>query len=75
MNEEFTSKQNELKSRIDVTVASVEEIKNTPKGYGLKAVVAFRATCAKNFSDSYKTRQSENPGNNFLQLLFKIKST
>jgi len=55
LNGEFTSKQNELKSKIDQTAASVEIMKNTSK-----PVVAFRATCAKNFpnSDSYK---GENP--------------
>jgi len=40
LNGEFTRKQNELKSKIYQTAASVEEMKNTPK-------VAFRATCAK----------------------------
>ena len=61
MNEEFTNKQNELKSKIDETAASVEEMKNTPK-----AVVAFRASCAKNFPDDRKINKSENPGKNFL---------
>jgi len=39
-----TMQDNLLKSKIDETAASVEEMKNTPK-----AVVAFRVTCAKNF--------------------------
>ena len=46
-----------MKSRIDELVTSVEEIKNTPK-----AVIAFRATCAKNFPSNYKTSKSESPG-------------
>jgi len=54
LNGEFTSKQNELKSKIDNTAASVAEIKNTPK-------VAFRATCAKNFPHGHTTRHDENP--------------
>ena len=60
LNEEFTRKQNEMKSKIDETAASVEEMKSAPK-----AVVAFRATCAKNFPTGYTTRKSENPGKNF----------
>jgi hypothetical protein len=44
INEKFESRiyeqQHQLKSKIDETAASVEEIKNTPK-----TVVAFRATC------------------------------
>ena len=60
MNGEFASKQNHLKSKIDQTAATVEEIKNTPK-----AVVGFRATCAKNFPDSATIEKTENPGNNF----------
>jgi len=54
LNGEFTSKQNELKSKIDNTAASVAEIKNTPK-------VAFRATCAKNFPNGHQTQYIENP--------------
>ena len=46
-----------MKSKIDEISASIEEIKNTPK-----AVVAFRATCAKNFPGGSTTRKSENPG-------------
>jgi len=49
--------QDEMKSRIDELVTSVEELKNTPK-----AVIAFRATCAKNFPHGYTTSKSENPG-------------
>ena len=49
--------QDEMKSRIDELVSSVEEIKNTPK-----AVIAFRATCAKNFPNSERSSRSENPG-------------
>ena len=60
LNEEFTRKQNELISKIDETAVSVEEIKNTPK-----AVVAFRATCAKNFPSGTQISKSENPGSNF----------
>ena len=66
INKEFTDKQNELKSMIDETTASVEEMKNTPK-----AVVAFRATCAKNFPNSESTSKSENPGTNVLDHLLK----
>ena len=57
MNGEFTNKQTELKSIIDETAASVEEMKNTPK-----AVVAFSATCTKNFPNSQTISKSENPG-------------
>ena len=64
LNGEFTDKHTELKSRIDVTAASVEEMKNTPK-----VVVAFRATCAKNFPSGSSTRKSENPGSSFLKSL------
>ena len=60
INKEFTDKQNELKSKIDETAASVEEMKSTPK-----AVVAFRATCAKNFPNHYSASKSENPGKKF----------
>ena len=49
--------RDEMKSKIDEISASIEEIKNTPK-----AVVAFRATCAKNFPGGSTTRKSENPG-------------
>ena len=51
--------QNQLSSKIYQISASVEAIKNTPK-----AVVAFRATCAKNFPSGYSTHKSEGPGNN-----------
>ena len=40
--------QDEMKSKIDEISASVEELKNTPS-----AVVAFRATCVKNFPSVY----------------------
>ena len=66
INKEFTDKQNELKSKIDETAASVEELKSTPK-----AVVAFRATCAKNFPFSDSTHKDENPGTNTLKYLLK----
>merc|ERR1719394_1354998 len=56
LNGEFTSKQNELKSKIDQTAASVEIMKNTSK-----PVVAFRATCAKNFPTGFSTYKSESP--------------
>ena len=46
-----------MKSKIDEISASVEEIKNTPK-----AVIAFRATCAKNFPHGYSVRKSEFQG-------------
>ena len=49
--------RDEMKSKIDEISASIEEIKNTPK-----AVIAFRATCAKNFPSSASTHKSENPG-------------
>ena len=57
MSGEFTSGKNELKSKIDETAASVEEMKSTPK-----AVVAFRATCAKNFPNTDSKYKNENPG-------------
>ena len=66
LNEEFTDKQNQLKSKIDENSASVEEIKSTPK-----AVVAFRATCAKNFPNNASTRKDENPGKNLFKYLLK----
>ena len=50
--------QNQLSSKVYQISASVEAIKNTPK-----AVVAFRATCAKNFPGGWETRKTENPGN------------
>ena len=56
--------QDEMKSRIDELVTSVEELKNTPK-----AVIAFRATCAKNFPNGYKTHKNENPGTNLSRSL------
>ena len=52
-----------MQSKIEEMGASIEELKNAPK-----AVVAFRATCAKNFPNSYSTRKNENPGNNLSKL-------
>ena len=49
--------RDEMKSKIDEISASIEELKNTPK-----AVIAFRATCAKNFPRGHNTRKDENPG-------------
>ena len=49
-----------MNSKINEVQATVEAIKNAPK-----AVVAFRATYAKNFPSSYVTHKSENPGNIF----------
>ena len=49
--------RDEMKSKIDEISASIEELKNTHI-----AVVAFRATCAKNFPSSSSTHKSENPG-------------
>ena len=46
-----------MKSRIDELTTLLEEIKNTPK-----AVIAFRATCAKNFPSGHATTKGENPG-------------
>ena len=46
-----------MKSKMGELVDSVEKIKNTPK-----AVVAFRAGCAKNFPSGYSTSHSESPG-------------
>merc|ERR1719410_110658 len=72
LNGEFTKKQNELKSKIDQTAASVEEIKNTPK-------VAFRATCVHG---SHTTYSVDYPGKNFCKTssqdkvnLIKTKNT
>ena len=42
-------------------------MKSTPK-----AVVAFRATCAKNFPSGYSTSKNENPGTNVLEHRLKI---
>ena len=47
-----------MQSKIEEMGGSIEELKNAPK-----AVVAFRATCAKNFPDSHTRSYSENPGN------------
>ena len=52
-----------MQSKIEEMGASIEELKNAPK-----AVVAFRATCAKNFPNSHTTRKDENPGNHFSKL-------
>ena len=68
--------QHELKLQIEEISASVEELKDTPNVQEAlemlasieqiknpqTAVVAFRATCAKNFPSSGSTRKSENPG-------------
>ena len=54
---QFQNAQNEMKSKMNETSAFCEELKNTPK-----AVVAFRATCAKNFPRNAYERKSENPG-------------
>ena len=50
-----------MKSKIDKISAFIEEIKNTPKAL-IGEVIAFRATCAKNFPNDYTTSKSENPG-------------
>ena len=52
-----------MQSKIEEMGASIEELKNAPK-----AVVAFRATCAKNFPSGYTTYKDENPGSNLLKL-------
>ena len=52
--------QDEMKSKMNEITASIEELKNAPK-----AVTAFRATCAKNFPNTYTVHKSENPGYNF----------
>ena len=54
--------QNQLSSKVYQISASVKAIKNTPK-----AVVAFRATCAKNFPYGYENfpygyEKIEDPG-------------
>ena len=64
---QFQNVQNEINSKIDQMSRSaeklneisafIEELKNTPK-----AVVAFRATFAKNFPRNAYERKSENPG-------------
>ena len=56
--------QDEMKSKIDQIITSVEKIKNAPK-----AVIAFRATCAKNFPNSFSTRKK---GLNSLMINFTI---
>ena len=56
---DFTVTQNQLSSKVYQIAGSIEAIKNTSK-----AVVAFRATCAKNFPSGWETRKSEDPGNN-----------
>ena len=61
--------RDEMQSKIEEMRASIEELKNAPK-----AVIAFRATCAKNFPNSYSTRKDENPGNNLSKFeMFKEK--
>ena len=59
--------QEEMKSKLNVITASIEELNNTPK-----AVIAFRATCAKNFPNSYTTSKSENPGSGLLDCFFAL---
>ena len=50
-----------MKSKMDQISTSVEEIKKTQKE-STKPVIAFRATCAKNFPSDWNTSKSENPG-------------
>ena len=64
LNEELTLAKNEMKSKMDQISTSVEEMKKTQKE-STKPVIAFRATCAKNFPPStFTTYKSENPGTN-----------
>ena len=53
-----------MKSKMNQITASIEELKNAPK-----AVIAFRATCAKNFPTGYRTSKSENPGYNSIDII------
>ena len=76
---QFQNAQNEINSKIDQMSRSaeklneisafIEKLKNTPK-----AVVAFRATCAKNFPRNAYERKSENPGKSHLFILKFIES-
>ena len=65
LDEKFTLSKNQLQSKINQISETVEEEKNTQK-----PVIAFRATCAKNFSNDDKTSKTENPGNEILPLPF-----
>ena len=56
-----------MKSKIDQIIKSVEKIENAPK-----AVIAFRATCAKNFPNSRWTWKTESKGLNSLMINFAI---
>ena len=58
--------QNEMKSKLDAIEISVAELK-TPK-----SVIAFRVTCAKNFSSGYTTSKIENPGKMFLRIIISF---
>ena len=51
-----------MESNIEKIMASIEELKNTPT-----VVIAFKATCAKNFPDTAWQSHSEGPGKNISQ--------
>ena len=75
LNEELTLAKNEMKSKMDQISTSVEEIKKTQKE-SMKPVIAFRATCAKNFpSSTYNTYKSENPGTKAFLISILVKLT
>ena len=65
-----------MKSKMDQISTSVEEIKKTQKE-STKPVIAFRATCAKNFPRSYSVSKSENPGTKafLISILGKMTSS
>ena len=56
-----------MKSKMDQISTSVEEIKKTQKE-STKPVIAFRATCAKNFPSGAPTYKDENPGRNTFKI-------
>ena len=59
---EFINEQEELKSKIVEISASVEEKRN------VQPVIAFRATCTKNFPPTYTKSKTENPGQSGLTI-------
>ena len=63
-----------MKSKMDQISTSVEEIKKTQQE-STKPVIAFRATCAKNFPSGYSTHKSENPGTKAFFISIKVKMT
>ena len=63
--------QKEMRLKIKDIASSFEELK-----YNSKTVIAFRATCAKNFPRNSSTRMDENPGRNafFLKIIHQFRT-